>query len=274
MLKHLLITLSVSIAFQGGLPLTANAVDDAATGVQTEDQMSTLHAKWTKLKTEYISTSADGINRFDYGDLQADAEDRAALGSYIDALAALPLSTLPDAERFAAYANLYNALTVRLIVEKYPVESITSIRPNLLSIGPWKQDMITVEGEKLSLDNIEHDILRKQFDDPRVHYAVNCASIGCPNLRRSAWIAETLDKDLDDAARAYINHPRGVTIRSDGRLKVSNIYKWFREDFGDSEAGVIEHLLQYADPDLAEAIRARPDIADHGYDWSLNDTKN
>ena len=65
-----------------------------------------------------------------------------------------------------------------------------------------------------------------------------------------------------------------MTIRSDGRLKVSNIYKWFREDFGDSEAGVIEHLLQYADPDLAEAIRARPDIADHGYDWSLNDTKN
>ena len=270
-LKHLFIALSMGFAFQGGLSLTASAVDDAGTGVQTESEMSTLHAQWTALTTEYVSTPEDGVNRFDYARLQVNAGDRAALDSYIDALADLPLSTLPDAERFAAYANLYNALTVRLIVEKYPVESITNIRPNLLAIGPWKQDIITIEGEVLSLDNIEHDILRVDFDDPRVHYAVNCASIGCPNLRQPAWVAETLNADLNDAARDYINHPRGVTIRRDGRLKVSNIYKWFREDFGDSEAGVVEHLLQHAEPELADAILARPDIADHGYDWSLND---
>jgi hypothetical protein len=95
---------------------------------------------------------------------------------------------------------------------------------------------VTVEGEALSLDNIEHDIMRPRYQAALVHYAVNCASIGCPNLKATAWRAETLAADLDAGARAYINHPRGVTVTEDGVI-VSRIYRWFREDFGDSEAG-------------------------------------
>lgn len=240
--------------------------------METPHTADISHADWTRLLSAYVRSHEDGINRFDYAALKASPEDRAALDAYIDRLAASGLKDLPDAERFAAYANLYNALTVRLVIEHYPIQSITKIRPGLFSIGPWKQDIIELDGKNISLDNIEHDILRKQFDDPRVHYAVNCASMGCPNLQQEAWKADTLDDALEAAARAYVNHPRGVTVRADGRLKVSNIYRWFREDFGGNERGVISHLLTHADEDLARQIRANPDIVDHGYDWSLNDT--
>lgn len=237
---------------------------------QKTDSETDQHAAWSEILARYVVESADGINRFDYTALREHTNDRAKLKAYIDALSSQAISTLPDAERFAAYANLYNALTIQLIVEHEPVSSITKIRPGLFSIGPWKKELIEVEGETLSLDEIEHEKLRKGFGDPRVHYAVNCASLGCPNLKATAWEAETLDADLDAAAREYINHPRGVTIRSDGRLQVSTIYRWFREDFGGNEDGVIAHLLAYAEPDLAEKIRANPDIADHKYDWSIN----
>jgi len=123
----------------------------------------------------------------------------------------------------------------------------------------------------VSLDSIEHEILRQKWsDDPRLHYAINCASYSCPNLRTSPWTADTLDADLDAAARDYVNHPRGVTILERG-LRVSSIYDWFRKDFGASEEAVIAHLLTHAEPDLAEKIRDNPDIRDHAYDWSLND---
>jgi hypothetical protein len=130
-------------------------------------------------------------------------------------------------------------------------------------------ERVTVEGEALSLDDIEHGVMRPRFDAAMVHYAVNCASIGCPNLKATAWRAEGLQADLEAAARAYINHPRGVTVTQDG-IVVSRIYRWFREDFGDSEDGVIAHLLTFADPQLAAQIEARPTIAGHAYDWSLN----
>ena len=130
-------------------------------------------------------------------------------------------------------------------------------------------DRVTVEGEDLSLDDIEHDIMRPAFEAAMVHYAVNCASIGCPNLKPTAWRAEGLDEELETAARNYVNHPRGVTVTPDG-LVVSRIYRWFRVDFGGSEAGVIDHLLRFAGPDLAAQIEANPDIAGHAYDWALN----
>lgn len=102
-----------------------------------------------------------------------------------------------------------------------------------------------------------------------VHYAVNCASIGCPNLKPTVWRADSLARDLDAAARDYINHPRGVSP-IEGGVEVSRIYRWFKEDFGDSEQGVIGHILEYAEPDLAAHIRAYPDIRGHHYDWDLN----
>ncbi|WP_300396459.1 DUF547 domain-containing protein [Henriciella sp.] len=226
------------------------------------------HDGWGALLERYVVASEDGVNRVDYAALKDSRADRDQLNRYIAQFAGLDFSTLSRDEQFAAWANLYNAVTVRYIVNTYPR---STIKP-WYSTGPWKKITVTANGGEISLDGIEHDVLRVEWsDDPRLHYAINCASYGCPNLRRDPWRAATLDEDLDAAARAYINHPRGVTVLRRG-LRVSSIYDWFREDFGGSEAGVIAHLLDYADPALADEIRANPDIRDHEYDWSLNDT--
>ena len=228
-----------------------------------------LHAPFDSLLARYVSAHPDGINRVDYARWRETAGDRAALDAYIADLEAASPSQMAEDEAFAYWANLYNAVTLKLILDEAPQRSIRQIRPRLWSIGPWGVDRVTVEGAALSLDNIEHDIMRVRFEAALVHYAVNCASIGCPNLELTAWRAEGLAERLEQAARAYVNHPRGVTIAEQG-LVVSRIYRWFREDFGDSEAGVIAHLLRYAEPELAEAIRANPRIAGHAYEWALN----
>lgn len=229
-----------------------------------------LHTPWSELLAAYVSEHADGVNRFDYGGLKDNQADLAKLDAYLDGFATLDFESLSEPEQFAAYANVYNALTVKHIVGRYPTRSI---RSGSLS-GPWKRVFTTIDGEARSLDAIEHDILRVEWDDPRVHYAINCAAYSCPNLQTEAWFAETLDADLDRAARAYVNDPRGVTIRRNGTLQVSTIYKWFREDFGGSNDGVIDHLLEYAEPQLKARIEAGSRITRHDYDWALNDVKS
>ena len=132
------------------------------------------------------------------------------------------------------------------------------------------RSLITVEGEPLSLDDIEHRILRPIWRDPRIHYAVNCASVGCPNLQAKPFEAADLDRMLDMAAIDFVNSPRGVRLDA-RRLRVSSIYVWFEEDFGGDDAGVIRHLMAYATPGLAMRLQRLDEIAGHGYDWSLND---
>ena len=228
---------------------------------------SISHAPWASLLETYVSAGADGVNLVDYGALKDSEAAREQLDAYIAAFAPLDFDALTRNERFAAWANLYNAVTVRYVVENYP---LSTIKP-WYSAGPWKNITVVAGGEEVSLDAIEHEILRQQWsDDPRLHYAINCASYSCPNLRTAPWTADTLDADLDEAAGDYVNHPRGVTILERG-LRVSSIYDWFRKDFGASEEAVIAHLLTHAEPDLAEKIRDNPDIRDHAYDWSLND---
>lgn len=227
------------------------------------------NAAWDAILSEYLVQSDDGINRFRYDALRWNSQDRAALDAYVAALErATPSAMEPDAA-FAYWANLYNAVTVKLIVDEAPQNSIREIKPHPFAIGPWGVDRVIVEGEALSLDTIEHDIMRPRYEAALVHYAVNCASIGCPNLKPTAWRAETLASDLEAAARGYINHPRGVT-RVEGGIEVSRIYRWYRQDFGDSESGVIAHVLDYADPALASHIEANRNIRGHQYDWDLN----
>ena len=230
------------------------------------------HAAWDTLLSRYVSESADGVNRVDYARWKANAPDRAALDGYIHALEAERPSTLPRNAQFAYWANLYNAETVNVVLARYPVRSIRDIRSEGGGlkglIGPWQTKVVTVEGRRLSLDEIESAILRPTFRDARVHYALNCASLGCPNLQRRAFQAATLDAELDAAARAYIGHPRGVRVTPQG-LQLSSIYKWYAADFG-TPAALRTHLERYAPPPLAAQIRATARIAGYGYDWSLN----
>jgi hypothetical protein len=228
------------------------------------------------LLERYVKLSADGVNRVDYARWHASKADRTALDSYIGELAGRKPSAMQRADAFAYWGNLYNAVTLKVILDRFPVSSIRDIKSSgswfdfKSYSGPWRELRVTVEGKKLSLDNIEHDVMRPTFKDPRVHYVVNCASFGCPNLMNRAWRAATLEADLDAAARAFINHPRGVTVLPSGGLKVSSIFKWFIADFGGDDAGVIAHVKRYAAPDLAARLTAATKIVEDAYDWSLN----
>jgi Protein of unknown function, DUF547 len=126
-----------------------------------------------------------------------------------------------------------------------------------------------IEGEQLSLDDIEHRILRPIWKDNRVHYAVNCASLGCPNLQPAAYTRDNTESLLEKGAREYVNHPRGVAIKN-GKLVVSSIYVWFQEDFGGSTEGLMEHWKMYANEPLADALRTYSGGVSHEYDWRLN----
>jgi hypothetical protein len=164
-------------------------------------------------------------------------------------------------EAIAFWSNLYNAVTLEVVLEHYPVQSIRDIRASGSDaegrIGPWTMDRVTVEGRRLSLNAIEHDILRREFADPRIHYAINCASASCPNLPPRAWRADSLDLALDDAARSYINHERGIRILPSGQVEASSIFKWYAGDFGDREASILAHQAQYAQGPLADALTRR-----------------
>jgi hypothetical protein len=224
---------------------------------------------WDGLLAKYVRAGSDGLNRIDYAGWRANAPDMGALDNVVTAFAATRISSLPRSEQFCVWANLYNALTIQVVLSRYPVRSIRDIKSNPLALGPWKDKRITVEGARLSLDDIEHNILRKNWREPRVHYAVNCASIGCPNLGRRGWRAESLDADLTAAARAFINSPRGVVVTRAGQIRVSSIYQWFKVDFGNNDAGVLAHLRQYAAAPLAAQLNGAR-IVGNDYDWSIN----
>ncbi len=229
---------------------------------------------WPTLMTDYLSdVEEDGLVRFDYARLSETIEDEVVLNDYIDGFKSVDPDGLSDAEATAYWANLYNALTVKVVVDHYPVESIKEIKSGMFSMGPWKKNLIRINSERLSLDDIEHDILRKKFPSPLIHYMVNCASIGCPNLKAGEWKAATLEADRDAAARAFINSTRGVKVTNKG-LVVSSIYNWFDKDFGGSKSAVLEHIREYADEDLAAIIDDGGRIKGYDYNWSLNGAHN
>jgi hypothetical protein len=236
---------------------------DASGGPERLDHRAfdSLLARWTSPR--------EGIVRVDYRGWRAATADRAALAAYIARLSGVDPVRLTRSEQFAFWANLYNAVTLETVLTAWPVRSIRDIRPSLLAIGPWKAKAVTVSGLALSLDDIETGILRTGWRDPRVHYAINCASLGCPNLPNPAWGGADLSARLDAAARAYINHPRGVRFEGE-KLVVSSIYRWFRADFGGDDRAIIAHLARYAAPGLKARLSRAAHIDADAYDWSIN----
>lgn len=233
----------------------------------SKSQSSTLdHAIWDAFLTTYVAQSADGIHRVRYGAVTP--ESRQRLEEYISGLEAVDTAQLTRDQQLAYWINLYNAATVRMILEQYPISSIRKVKVS--GKGPWDHAVVTVQQLALSLGDIEHHIVRALFPDPRIHYALNCASIGCPNLAVRAYTAETLEQMLEEAAKAYVNHPRGVSLRKN-KADISKIYGWYREDFGDGEADVVAHIKRYAEGDLSESLKAVKKVGRYDYDWALND---
>jgi len=228
------------------------------------------HTPWDMLLKKYLVTDhPSGINRFRYADVTM--ADRQALDSYLKQLQKVKVSTLNRKEQKAYWVNLYNSLTVKVILDHYPVKSIMDIdiSPGFFSNGPWDAKLMHIEEEEVSLNDIEHRILRPIFNDNRLHYALNCASLGCPNLQPVAFSVTNTEELLEIGAREYINSHRGAQIIK-GRLQVSSIYKWFQADFGGSEAGVISHLLKYAQGNLADTLKTYKKGLRFEYNWELN----
>ena len=231
-------------------------------------QITVDHAGWDRILDRYLKTDETGLNRLDYVSLNNTG--RGELDEYIAHLARQAVSDLRRDEQLAYWVNLYNALTVRTVAEAYPVDSIRDIdiSPGLFSDGPWGRKLVTVEGVQLSLNDIEHRILRPLWDDPRIHYALNCAAVGCPNLAKEAYTGAGIDRQLDAGARGYVNSPPGVWFNA-GKLWVSSIYAWFQDDFGGDDAGILTHLRQYARTDLRARLQGVTRIYGHDYDWGL-----
>jgi len=266
--------LAAAIALTGCTTLEAQLAPAAEPRARWErhdaaSKQTVDHGAFGAFLARYRVVGADGIARIRYAAVTQ--PDRAALGQYVARLEAVQVDALARPEQFAFWVNLYNAATLRLVLERYPVKSIRDIAlGGLFETGPWGAKLVTVAGERLSLDDIEHRILRPIWRDPRIHYVVNCASLGCPDVPPVPLTGATAERVLDAAARGYINHLRGAAVR-DGRLTVSSIYRWYRSDFGGSEAGVIAHLRRYAAPALAAQLAGVSAIDGYRYDWALND---
>jgi hypothetical protein len=260
------------LAGASALPAAAAPEADLWPRWQAHDTSSTEtidHGAWAAFLDRYLVVRGDGANLVRYAAVSPAGGRK--LDGYLDKLAGIEISAYSRPVQFAYWVNLYNALTVDVVLDHYPVDSIRDIdiSPGWFASGPWGAELIKVEGTALSLNDIEHRILRPIWQDPRIHYAVNCASIGCPDLRAEPFTADRLNAQLDAAARAYVNDPRGAEIIG-GSLTVSKIYTWYQEDFEDSDAGVIRHLRQYAEADLRARLDGVSGIADSRYDWSIN----
>lgn len=229
---------------------------------QTSDEHNSAnvsHQMWQNLLDRYLIQ--DGENTlFNYADVTS--QDKVQLNTYLSQLAKIDPRTYQRQEQYAYWVNLYNALTVRLILDNYPISSITKLG-GLFSFGPWDEKIFNVSGQNISLNDIEHRILRPIWNEPRTHYALNCASLGCPNLQRQAFTAQNTEQLLDEAARVFVNSDKGARV-DDQTLILSSIYEWFAVDFGGSEH-LLKHLAQYR-PELTEHAGK----VDYQYDWALN----
>ena len=267
-----------AIASPSAQAAAPGSITEAFKAHTSGSELTIDHSAWDQLLKAYVLPGNDGVNRVAYATFKADGHK--TLKSYISQLEKADPAKLDRPEQFAFWANLYNAKTIDVILDYYPVKSIRDIsldnslfgalKSSVGAGGPWKTPVVTVSGRQLSLDNIEHDIMRPVFSDPRVHYSVNCASYGCPNLAGDAFTGAELEAQLDAGARSFINHPRGIAVE-DGTVRASSIYSWFQKDFGGNAAGVLAHARQYADAELAAKLKNVTAIDTYDYDWSLND---
>lgn len=228
------------------------------------------HDEWDAFLVRYLRIGADGVHRVAYGEVEP--ADRAVLEHYVSRLAGLPISAYSRPEQMAYWINLYNALVVRLVVDHYPIASIRDIgkAADAPGVGPWRRKLVEVEGTPLSISDIAHRILRPIWHDPRVLYALACGAVSCPNLQPEPFYADQLDRQLSEAAMAYINDRSCIRIEDD-QLGLPSLYRWYREDFGPTDRDVINHLMAYAAPNLAMKLQGFDRINDDGFDWRLND---
>jgi len=220
------------------------------------------HKAWDTLLKKHVND--DGW--VDYKGFQRDS---TALNAYLEQLSNnSPQETWTRQEQLAYWINAYNAYTVKLILDYYPVSSIRDIGSKIFIpfiSSPWDIKFIKIGGKKYDLNNIEHSIIRKEFDEPRIHFAVVCAAYSCPKLRNEAYIPEILDQQLDDAARNFINNPENNIIHMN-EVQLSKLFSWYKGDFTKS-GDLLDFISKYSD--IKPQPNAKINYLD--YDWSLNE---
>lgn len=239
-----------------------------ATAVQAVDTPG-----YTQLLEAHVKPGSIGgirLNVVDYRGIQSDPNYAKALQAFA---AVTPEQLQSKNERLAFWINAYNLLAIKAVLDQYPVKSIKDGGSLLQSI--WKKKVGTVAGKAYALDEIENGILRKDFTEPRIHFAIVCASLSCPDLRAEPYTGERMDAQLDEAARTFLANPaKGLVPGPDGKTaKVSSIFKWFGDDFG-VVGGVSRFILTKAEPALATRIAGLTEagLSYLEYDWSLNDS--
>jgi hypothetical protein len=223
-------------------------------------QAQVSHAIWDGLLKKHV----DSEGWVDYKGL---VKDSARLNQYLDLLSANhPKSSWPKAEQKAYWINAYNAFTVKLIVDHYPVASIKDIKKGIPFVNSvWDLQFIDIQGKSYDLNNIEHSILRKEFKDARIHAAVNCASYSCPKLWGEAFVASRLEQQLDQAMRAFVNDPLRNKVSANS-AELSQIFNWYGGDFKDEAGSIRAYINQYAKVKLS----AKAKISFREYNWALN----
>jgi hypothetical protein len=210
----------------------------------------------------------DGL--VDYAALK---EDRATLDGYLDTVGAVTVAVFQRwgrEQQLAYLINIYNATTLRLVIDHYPVGSIKSIGSFLN--GPWDKKIVNVFGKTISLNTLEHKIIRKRYAEPRIHFSLVCAAVGCPPLRDEAYQGEQLERQLEAQTVSFLAEPKKNRIDSDAeKLFLSPIFKWYRKDFEMDSGSLKDYLNPYlAGTDRPDGLREF-DITFTDYDWSLND---
>jgi len=239
----------------------------ALTGFRPKGGATMDHSAYDALLKAHVRADAQAYNRVDYGGLKTRL---GALKAYIASLEAADPVSLSRNEAHAYWINLYNAKTLEVVAEAFPVSSIKKINLGgsfLFGAGPWKAKILKVNGTELSLDDVEHEIVRALFKDEMSHYGLNCASYSCPNLATKAFTGANVDALLRQNAVEYVNHPRGVAV-SKGRITASKIYSWYAGDFG-GKGKLRDHWASLASPQKAAEIAAAS-ISGYEYDWSIN----
>ena len=238
-------------------PTSETPTEQPAVQAEAEKEEITLpsapdHSGWTQLLQKHVNAKGN----VDYSGFK---RDKAALEAYLDKLASNPVeNTWSRNEKLAYWINVYNAYTIKLIVDNYPVKSIT----NLKGGKPWDVKWIKLGNQTYSLNQVENEIIRPRFKEPRIHFAVNCAAESCPPLLNKAWTADKLESYFEQQTKAFINNSNYNEI-SASRVQVSKIFDWYGEDFPN----LIEFLNRYSDTN----IKANAKVSFLEYDWRLNE---
>jgi uncharacterized protein DUF547 len=233
------------------------------------------HQAWDALVKKHVVLLDGGkASRVRYAGM---AQDRAALKGYlgqVSGVSAAEFARWPRPEQMAFLINAYNAFTVEKILARYP--DLRSIWDFGKVFGnPFKDEFFSLLGGKMSLDGIEHGLLRKQYADARIHYAVNCASVGCPMLREEAYRAAKLEQQLEEQARRFLSD-RSRNRARDGRLELSKIFDWYKEDFEPRGRYFARYAALLSDDrkEQQAVIDGKAALAFLDYDWALNDSRS